>query len=55
MVATSTGSKLQLFQRWREWEYIYAIEAQMIVAWSLTRHVTVLGDINLDLHRSMDS
>jgi hypothetical protein len=22
LVAISTGSKLQLFQRWREWEYI---------------------------------
>jgi hypothetical protein len=27
----------------------------MIAASSLTRHVTVLGDFNLDLHRSMDS
>jgi hypothetical protein len=29
MIATSTGSKLQLFQRWREWELPFDLVFEM--------------------------
>jgi hypothetical protein len=31
LVATSTGSKLQLFQRWREWELVHVSILRAII------------------------